>query len=111
MFVGVLITSVSVGCVSGPPLHAATEAPIGLSMNVRNILIPLLCIGAVAFACGPRSHSEASLVTTNIVQPTGDPAHRVTHKRTRQNVTHVTGEFAVVAQQNSIRFALDVTND
>jgi len=80
-------------------------------MNVRNILIPLLCIGAVAFACGPRSHSEASLVTTNLVKPAADPARRVSHKRTLQNVTHVTGKFAVVAQQNSIHFALDVTNE
>ena len=28
-------------------------------MNFRNLFIPLLCLGAVAFACGPRSHSEA----------------------------------------------------
>ena len=110
MFVGVLITSLSVGCVSGPPLRTATEAPIGLSMNVRNILIPLLCIGAVAFACGPRSHTEASLVTSNIVSATNEPTHKVPRKRALQNVTRVTGEFDVVAERNSIRFALDVTN-
>jgi hypothetical protein len=80
-------------------------------MNVRNILIPLLCLGAVAFACGPRSHSEASLVTTNIVSAATEPTHHVSRKQPRLNVTHVTGKFAVTAQQNSIRFALDVTND
>lgn len=80
-------------------------------MNARNILIPLLCIGAVAFACGPRSHTEASLVTTNVVKAEASPAHRVTHKQPRQNVTKVTGNFAVTAEQNSIRFALDVTNE
>jgi len=80
-------------------------------MNVRNILIPLLCIGAVAFACGPRSHSEASLVTTNIATAATDPAHHVSRKQPRLNVTHVTGKFAVTAQPNAIRFALDVTND
>jgi hypothetical protein len=80
-------------------------------MNVRTILIPLLCIGAVAFACGPRSHSEASLVTTNVVKSATDPAHHASRKQPRLNVTHVTGKFAVSAQQNSIRFALDVTND
>ena len=111
MFVPVLITSLPDGCVSGPPLRTATEAPIGLSMNVRNILIPLLCIGAVAFACGPRSHSEASLVTTNIVQPGSAPAHRVARKHSGQNATHITGKFEVAAERNSIRFALDVTND
>ena len=111
MFVELLITSPSVGCVSGGRSPPPTEAPIGPSMNVRNLLIPLLCIGAVAFACGPRSHSEASLVSTNIAKAESDPTHQVTHKRPRLNVTHVTGNFAVSAQPNSIRFALDVTND
>jgi hypothetical protein len=80
-------------------------------MNVRTLLIPLLCLGAVAFACGPRSHSEASLVTTNIATAATDPAHHVSRKQSRQNVSHVTGKFVVTAQSNAIRFALDVTND
>ncbi|MEO8564578.1 MAG: BsuPI-related putative proteinase inhibitor [bacterium] len=80
-------------------------------MNARNILIPLLCIGAVAFACGPRSHSEASLVTTNIATAEPSPAHHVSKRQPLQNVTKVTGRFAVTAEQNAIRFALDVTND
>ena len=33
-------------------------------MNTR-LLITLLCTGAIAFACGPRSHTEAS-TTTNV---------------------------------------------
>jgi hypothetical protein len=94
------------------PLNAANRSPHrSFRMNARNILIPLLCIGAVAFACGPRSHSEASLVTTNIATAEPSPAHRVTHKQPRLNVTKVTGNFAVKAEQNSIRFALDVTNE
>ena len=80
-------------------------------MNPRNILIPLLCIGAVAFACGPRSHSEASLVTTNIAKAEPSPARHVTRKQPLRNVTKVTGNFVVTAEQNSIRFALDVTNE
>jgi intracellular proteinase inhibitor BsuPI len=107
----VLITSLTVGCVSGGPLTTAAEAPIGLWMNARNLLIPLLCIGAVAFACGPRSHSEASLVTTNIAKAATGPAHRSLRKQAGQNVTHVTGTLAVNAQKSSIHFAFDLTND
>jgi hypothetical protein len=83
-------------------------------MNARTVLIPLLCIGALALACGPRSHTEASLVTTFITKdaPEIAPApKRVAKKQTGPNVTRVTGAFAVQAQNNTVRFTLDVTND
>jgi hypothetical protein len=75
-------------------------------MNARNLLIPLLCIGAVAFACGPRSHSEASLVTVSVAKA-APPARK---KQTKANVTKVTGNFAVRVEQNTLHFALDLTN-
>ena len=75
-------------------------------MNVRNLLIPLLCIGAVAFACGPRSHSEASLVTTNVVKAE-TPARK---KQTQPNVTKVTSNFAVRVDHNALSFDLALTN-
>jgi hypothetical protein len=75
-------------------------------MNVRNLLIPLLCIGAVAFACGPRSHSEASLVTTSVV--TAEPP--VKKKQTQPNVTKVTSNFAVRVDHRAVNFDLALTN-
>jgi hypothetical protein len=81
-------------------------------MNVRNLLIPLLCIGAVAFACGPRSHSEASLVSMSIaeaVRPTPGP-QQPRPKRKDQSVTKITPSFAVQVDRNTLRFSLDVTN-
>jgi hypothetical protein len=76
-------------------------------MNARNLLIPLLCIGAVAFACGPRSHSEASLVTADLAAA----APRVVKKhQTQETVTKLTTNFAVHVEQNALRFALDLTN-
>ena len=75
-------------------------------MNVRNLLIPLLCIGAVAFACGPRSHSEASLATASVVK--AEPPVR--KKQTQQNVTKVTSNFAVHVDRNAVSFDLAVTN-
>jgi hypothetical protein len=78
-------------------------------MNVRNLLIPLLCIGAVAFACGPRSHSEASLVSLNIAK-VSTPTVKKTQKKEQQKVTRVTPTFTVQVENNALRFALDVTN-
>jgi hypothetical protein len=77
-------------------------------MNVRNLLIPLLCLGAVAFACGPRSHSEASLVSVNIAKPLATPVVKKTAKKTQQ--ARVAPTFTVGVEHKSIRFALDVTN-
>ena len=77
-------------------------------MNVRNLLIPLLCLGAVAFACGPRSHSEASLVSVNLAKPVAAPAVKKTPKKAQQ--VRVAPSFTVSVEHKSIRFALDVTN-
>src|SRR6478672_5494499 len=76
------------------------------SMNVRNLLIPILCVGAVAFACGPRSHSEASLVTASVVR--GAPSAR--KRQAQPNVTKVTSNFAVRVDRNALGFDLSVTN-
>jgi hypothetical protein len=76
-------------------------------MNVRTLLIPLLCLGAVAFACGPQSHSEASLVSVNIAKP---PADEQTTEGTHESVTHVTPHFSVQADHRHLAFALDVVN-
>jgi len=77
-------------------------------MNVRNLLIPLLCLGAVAFACGPRSHSEASLVV-NIAKPiAAAPVVKKAPKKEQQ--VRVAPSFTVSVEHKSIRFALNVTN-
>jgi hypothetical protein len=77
-------------------------------MNVRNLLIPILCLGAVAFACGPRSHSEASLVSVNLAKPLAAPAVKKTPKKEQQ--VRVAPSFTISVEHKSIRFALDVTN-
>jgi len=78
-------------------------------MNVRNLLIPLLCLGAVAFACGPRSHSEASLVSVNIAKPiAAAPVVKKAPKKEQQ--VRVAPSFTVSVEHKSIRFALDIAN-
>ena len=41
-------------------------------MNTR-LLIPMLCIGAVAFACGPRPHAASEAPATTPAQSTSKP--------------------------------------
>lgn len=75
-------------------------------MNARNILIPLLCLGAVALAGGPRSRSESSLVAQTVA-----PAAQKSVKRQPKSVApRVTGEAAVSVVGRKIRLALDVSN-
>ena len=81
-------------------------------MNVRNLLIPLLCLGAVAFACGPRSHTEASLVSVSLAKPSV-PAAKPQQARARKkesSVIRVTPSFTVHVERNTLRFGLDVSN-
>jgi intracellular proteinase inhibitor BsuPI len=83
-------------------------------MNVRNLLIPLLCLGAVAFACGPRSHSEASLVSVNIAAPLAASVAPVAHvaRKTprKEQQVRIAPSFTVSVDHKTIHFALDVTN-
>ena len=81
-------------------------------MNVRTILIPLLCLGAVAFACGPRSHTEASLVSVNLAK-SSDHSARPQQARARKkesNTVRVTPSFTVQVENKTLRFGLDVSN-
>lgn len=81
-------------------------------MNVRTVLIPLLCLGAVAFACGPRSHSEASLASMSLAEAvrSAPKPQRPKPKRSEMGVTKITPSFAVQVDGNTLRFTLDVTN-
>jgi len=81
-------------------------------MNVRNLLIPLLCLGAVAFACGPRSHSEASLVSVNLATAVAAPpvVNRAKKTPKKKQQVRVAPNFTISVEHKSIRFALDVTN-
>ena len=81
-------------------------------MNVRTLLIPLLCLGAVAFACGPRSHTEASLVSVNIAKTPGQaaPPQQPKARRKDSSVPRVTPNFTVQVDKSTLRFSLEVSN-
>lgn len=85
-------------------------------MNSR-LIISLLCAGAVAFACGPRSRSRApaALATAIPTQSAALVAPRPTiHARRRDDATKaqvkLSSKFDVDVAPREVRFALVVTN-
>lgn len=76
------------------------------SLSPSRVAIAILCAGALAFACGPRTHSEAASATSLataapiLQQGTSHP-----HDSAR-----LASAVEVNAGQDGVRFALKVTN-
>ena len=85
-------------------------------MNTR-LIISLLCAGALAFACGPRSRSEtpSALATAQPVRVT-PPTERATERVRRRDNAKTAAEiklasrFKVDVADDEVRFALNVKN-
>ena len=81
------------------------------------VLIPLLCVGAVAFACGPRARNEASTPRKNgatlaqhatsapAVIPQGTP-----RAMSSASKSPVTATISVESTETTVRFELQVVN-
>ena len=80
-------------------------------MNTR-LIISLLCAGALAFACGPRSRSEPkSLAAALPIQLTTKSAERPKRTGNSRSSSHAsTRSFRSRSPKQEIRFALNVTN-
>ena len=80
-------------------------------MNARTVLIPLLCVGAIALACGPRAHSQASLVSLNLAnRPTAGRQQQKPARKKESSVTKITPSFTVQVDGDALQFSLEVTN-
>ena len=80
-------------------------------MNSR-LIITLLCAGAVAYACGPRSRSEAPVALASAVvvkAPAPTPARITRNPKTKSEVKLVT-QFDVQTRGRDAQFALTVKN-
>jgi hypothetical protein len=78
-------------------------------MNSRFIIIPLLCAGALAFACGPRSRSESgSLGAAQTTTVTNKPAQQRARRQPKE--PRVESQLKVEVQSNRVHFAFDVSN-
>jgi hypothetical protein len=75
------------------------------------LIISLLCAGALAFACGPRSGSEAPVALASMlpihVNPVADRPHRNGPARDRVKLDT---RFNVAVDAKAVRFALVVKN-
>jgi hypothetical protein len=82
-------------------------------MNSR-LIITLLCAGAVAFACGPRSHSEAPVALASAVPvrdtPTPTTTPRVTRNSKARPEVKIVAQFDVKTKGRDAQFALTIKN-
>jgi hypothetical protein len=88
-------------------------------MNTR-LIISLLCAGALAFACGPRSRSEAPAAIATARPHRAADTHAVANAARSRRVSagksnakpeaKLDSRFNVVIAQRDVRLALDVTN-
>ena len=82
-------------------------------MNTR-LIIASLCAGALAFACGPRSQSEApeAMATAQRTQRVAllEPTTRASRATTPPSEVKLDTRFTVDVADQTVRFALDVRN-
>jgi len=83
-------------------------------MNIR-LAISLLIAGALAFACGPRSHSEApaalaSALPVDASTSAPPPPEKTARRAPTGRAAKVEAQFDVEVKDHVVRFALDVTN-
>lgn len=81
-------------------------------MNTR-YLISLLCAGALAFACGPRSRSEPGSLATagsSVTDKVVDSPKRPAKKKASANTPKLASELRVGVAKNQVRFDFDVSN-
>lgn len=91
------------------------DVPQLQSMSTR-FLIPMLCVGAVAFACGPRAHNEASArqkkqsSTTALATTAPTVSQQGATKVARDQKAVVSAQLYVRATDSAVRFALHIVN-
>jgi hypothetical protein len=85
-------------------------------MNIR-LIISLLCAGALAFACGPRSRSDAPTTLASAlplhamtVKPTAAPDVPHTKKSNAKAGARLDSKLKVTIAPHDVRLALDVKN-
>jgi len=79
-------------------------------MNTR-LIIPLLCAGALAFACGPRSHSDPAVVaSTRTSLLTAKAVERPRRHDAAKPKPRIDSRLNVDVTGREVHFALNVAN-
>lgn len=74
------------------------------------ILIAALCLGAIALACGPRTHNDTSAPTQSRAAHAQTTTQRAAAVSPRKQKPKVTAQLSVQARSTSVHFALQVVN-
>ena len=81
------------------------------------ILIPFLCVGAVIFACGPRTNNEAATLASDSVELAHSTSLLVAQqgeeptRRSARDASGLSAELYVRVNGSEISFALNVVNN
>ena len=78
------------------------------SISPSRVAIALLCAGALAFACGPRTHSEAATSSSSLAAAGPVVQQGTTHGH--NDSSPLIARLDVKVQQAAVQFALHVTN-
>jgi len=78
------------------------------SLSPSSVAIALLCAGALAFACGPRTHSEAASTAT---LASAAPILLQGGPRSHSSDGRLASNLDVKLDKDGVRFALRVTNE
>jgi len=76
------------------------------SLSPSRVAIAILCAGALAFACGPRTHSEAAS-TTSLATAAPIFQQGTTHPH---DSSRLGAAIEVNTERDGVRFALHITN-
>jgi len=85
-------------------------------MKTRGLLISLLCAGALAFACGPRSRSDALAsaqpvrATSDAQSPAASPTQRPRSRNAKATAAKLDSHLKIDVAQHDVHLALNVTN-
>ena len=77
------------------------------SLSPSRVAIALLCAGALAFACGPRTHSEAASTAS---LTTAAPVVQQGTTRSHSDGAALASQLDVKFERQEVQFALHVTN-
>jgi len=100
-----------------PLAHSLPTRPVDIGIMNTRLIISLLCAGALAFACGPRSHSDAPttlagalpLHASSAKSAPAAPAAQHTKKANAKDA-RLASKLNVTVAKNDVHLALDVKN-
>jgi len=99
-----------------PHARSLPTRPVDIGIMNSRLIISLLCAGALAFACGPRSHSEASPNIANaspLQTSSAKPVVAPTVPRPKKNDAkdaRLDSKLNVTVAHNDVHLAFDVKN-